>query len=262
LQLGWVSKPDVALLIGNMFSFLIGQRRAIKLTFVSSVEIAPMIYSVTLKPVRPIRFTAGQYIELTLPHTQADYRGVRRMFSIASQPDDEYIKLGLVTARPSSSFKAALLGLAPGTHIRATQVGGSFVLPKTSTGPIVMIAGGIGITPFRSMIAQLISRADKRQVTVFYAAKHETSLVYGGLLNRAREVLGTKVIPIISEPTSTWSGPKGMISYDFIDRYVDNMSGCVFYISGPNVMVSAIRRQLISGGVPGYRIKTDYFSGY
>ena len=262
LQLGWISKPDVALLVGNIFSFLVGQRRAIKLEFVSSTEIAPSIYSIVFKPVHPIRFKAGQYVELTLPHEHSDDRGIRRTFSIASRPGDQYIKLGLVTSNPSSTFKTALLALSPGTIIRATEVGGSFVMPADINEPVVMIAGGIGITPFRSMIEDLIARQEKRRVILFYAARQESSLVYGGLLNEARKQLGIMIVPIVTEPSGTWEGEKGYLDMKVIERYVGNVYEHTFYISGPNTMAMSFRDELRLVGVPSSRIKTDYFSGY
>jgi ferredoxin-NADP reductase len=262
LQLGWLSKPDVALLIGNIFSFIIGQRRAIRLEFVSSTEIAPSIFTLVFKPLKKVRFSAGQYIELTLPHPHADTRGVRRMFSIASRPGGEYIELGLVKAERSSTFKSALLALKTGAVVRATQVGGSFVLPRSTTQPIVMIAGGIGITPFRSMIDDALARGEKRQILLFYAVRTEDALVYGALLNRARQELALKIIPIVAEPGDTWTGEKGMLNTTVIERYVADVNNQTYYISGPNVMVQAIRGQLRAKGISPARIKTDYFSGY
>ncbi|TAL14094.1 hypothetical protein EPN95_03755 [Patescibacteria group bacterium] len=262
LQIGWISKPDVALLVGNVFSFLVGQRRAIKLEFVSSTEITPSIYSIVFKPVHPIRFRAGQYIELTLPHDHPDDRGIRRTFSIASRPSDQYIKLGLVTANPSSTFKTALLNLTPGTVVRATEVGGSFVLPANTNEPIVMIAGGIGITPFRSMIDDLIAKQEKRPIVLFYAARREDLLVYGGLLNEARKQLGIMIVPIVTEPGPTWAGEKGYLDMKTIERYVGNVYDHTFYISGPNAMALSFRDELRLAGVTAGHIKTDYFSGY
>lgn len=262
LQLGWISKPDVALLVGNAFSFLMGQRRAIKLEFVSATEITPSIYSIILRPVHPLRFKAGQYIELTLPHTHSDDRGIRRTFSIASRPSDGHISLGLVVADPSSTFKASLLKLEKGTIIRATEVGGSFVLPQNIEQPIVMIAGGIGITPFRSMIDDLLARQEKRPIILFYATRQENLLVYGDLLNQARQQLGLIVVPIVSQPTISWTGERGILDMSVIERYVKNIYGNTYYISGPNAMALSFREQLKSAGIDNWHIKTDYFSGY
>lgn len=262
LQLGWISKPDVALLVGNVFSFLLGQRRAIKLEFVSAIEIAPSIYSIVFKPLHSLRFKAGQYVELTLPHDNADDRGIRRTFSIASRPGADTITLGLMTANPSSTFKVSLLALKPGTIVRATQIGGSFVLPRNIEEPIIMIAGGIGITPFRAMIDDLLARQEKRPIILFYAARRENLLVYGGLLNQARQQLGINIIPIVTKPAKGWNGERGMLDMSVIGRYIQNVYDYTYYISGPNAMALSFREQLRTAGIENSHIKTDYFSGY
>jgi ferredoxin-NADP reductase len=262
LQLGWISKPDVALLFGNIFSFLSGQRRAIKLEFVSATEITQSMYTIVFKPVHTLHFKPGQYIELTLPHAHSDDRGIRRTFSIASRPGTDTITLGLMIASPSSSFKAMLLELAPGAIVRATQVGGSFVLPGNIEKPIVMIAGGIGITPFRSMIDDLLARQEKRPIVLFYAARREDLLVYGGLLNQARQQLGINIIPIVSKPARGWNGERGMLDMSVIRRYIKNVYDYTYYVSGPNSMALSFREQLRAAGIENSHIKTDYFSGY
>jgi ferredoxin-NADP reductase len=262
LQLGWISKPDVALLFGNIVSFLSGQRRAIKLEFVSATEITPSMYTIVFKPAHTIRFKAGQYIELTLPHAHPDDRGIRRTFSIASRPGADMITLGLMIANPSSTFKTTLLSLIPGTIVRATQVGGSFVLPGNIEKPIVMIAGGIGITPFRSMIDDLLARQEKRPIILFYAVRREDLLVYGGLLNQARQQLGINIIPIVSKPARAWNGEKGTLDMNVIGRYIQNIYDYTYYISGPNSMALSFREQLRTVGIKNSYIKTDYFSGY
>lgn len=262
LQIGWISKPDVALLVGNAFAFLLGQRRAIKLEFISATEITSSIYSIVLKPVHSLHFKSGQYIELTVPHDHADDRGIRRTFSIASKPGGDTIALGLVVAIQSSTFKIALLNLEPGTIIRATEVGGSFVLPRFIEQPIVMIAGGIGITPFRAMIDDLLAKQEKRPIILFYAVRQEHLLVYGDILNKARQQLGIRIVPIVNQPTSKWNGEKGLLDMSMIERYISNIYEYSYYISGPNTMALSFRKQLKTVGIKDRHIKTDYFSGY
>jgi ferredoxin-NADP reductase len=262
LQMGWISKPDVALLFGNLFTFLLGQRRAIKLEFISATEMAPSIYNIVFKLVHSLRFKPGQYIELTLPHKHSDDRGIRRTFSIASKPGNDHIEFGLVTADPSSTFKVALLGLAKGTIIRATEVGGSFVLPTNAVKPVVMIAGGIGITPFRSMLDDLLAKQEKRPIVLFYVVRQENLFVYASLLNQAHQQLGMTIVPIVSQPTRTWKGESGAIDISLIERYIKNIYNYTYYISGPNAMAQSFREQLRAAGIENHRIKTDYFSGY
>ncbi len=262
LHLGWLSKPDVAISIGNMFSFMLGARRSVKLSFIKAHQIAPTTYEVLLKPHHQYKFKPGQYIELTLPHDETDDRGIRRVFSIASRPGAEYIRLGLVVPESPSTFKRKLLSLGEGTQIHATQIGGSFVLPRNADRPLVLIAGGIGITPFRAMLDQMIENRDNRQVTLFYAIRRQDMAVYTDIIEQARRALGLRAVFVITEPTGDWQGERGRLSVDMMKRYVDNLTDSKIYISGPNAMVEDFRSELQMQGVMPFDIVTDYFSGY
>jgi len=262
LHLGWVSKPDVAISIGNVFAFMLGSRRVIKLKFAGEREIAPTIHEVLFQSDHALKFKPGQYIELTVPHRKPDDRGSRRVFSIASRPSAEYLRLGLISPDSQSTFKQALLGLAPGAEIQATQIGGSFVLSKSQRKPVVFIAGGIGITPFRAMIDELLERRDKRQITLFYAVKRQELAVYTDILQQATESLNFRAVLVVAEPPVGWTGESGRLSVQTMTNYVDNLQSSKIYISGPNAMVDNFRRDLQMYGVRPYDIVTDYFTGY
>ena len=262
LHLGWLSKPDVAISIGNAFAFVLGARRSIKLTVAGSREIAPKIHEVLFKPARALKFKPGQYIELTLPHHGTDDRGVRRTFSIASRPSAEYLRLGFVSPDLPSTFKQALISLQPGALVHATQIGGNFVLPKNVQKPIVLVAGGIGITPFRAMIDELIERGEKRQTTLFYTVRHQNLAVYTDIISQAISIVGLRLVLVVAEPTSGWTGESGRLSVETMKKYVGNLKSSKVYISGPNAMVEDFRRELQLYGVNPFNIVTDYFSGY
>ncbi|AMM18842.1 hypothetical protein AX769_00145 [Frondihabitans sp. PAMC 28766] len=139
---------ELALVIGNLLAFFAGQRGGIRLAFAGRRQLTPNTWELSFTPRRPVRFAAGQFMELSLPHAKADVRGQRRTFSIASGAQDhDVVRFGLTTSVPSSSFKTALLSLEPGTEIAATSVGGDFTLPLDSSRALLLVAGGIGITP-------------------------------------------------------------------------------------------------------------------
>jgi ferredoxin-NADP reductase/Na+-translocating ferredoxin:NAD+ oxidoreductase RnfD subunit len=262
LQLGWISKPDVSIAVGNVFSFLLGAKRNIKLTFTGLRQIAPTTYEVTLQPQHPLRFKPGQYIELTLPTKKPDDRGVRRVFSIVSRPGDQTIRLGMVIPENPSTFKRTLLNLQPGEILSATQVGGSFTLPTQTERPIVLIAGGIGITPFLSMLDDLISRSEKRSITLFYAVRRRDLVVHADLLQKAINLIGLHVVLVVAEPTQDWKGESGYLTVDTIQKYVKDLYDRKIYISGPNAMVDMFQGNLRQLGVRMADIVTDYFTGY
>ncbi len=262
-HLGWLSKPDAAILVGNVYAFMLGARRSISLTYAGTRELAPTTHEFLFKPTHKLRFKPGQYIELTLPHDNADDRGIRRVFSIASRPDAEYLRLGLVMPRTGhSTFKQTLVNLKPGTLVRATQIGGSFVLPYSRRKPLVFIAGGIGITPFRAMLDSLIEKGEKRQVTLFYAVRRQELAVYTDIISQAIRTVGLGVVVVVAEPQADWTGERGRLTVETIAKYVPDLIDSKIYISGPNAMVQDFQRDLIGYAISPFNIVTDYFTGY
>ncbi len=262
-HLGWISKPDVAILVGNVYAFMLGARRSISLKYAGTRELAPTVHEFLFKPTHALKFKPGQYIELTLPHSGADDRGTRRVFSIASRPGAEYLRLGLVMPEVDpSTFKQVMVGLKPGAVVRATQVGGSFVLPHNPRKPLVFVAGGIGITPFRAMLDELIEKNEKRPITLFYAVRRQEAAVYTDILSQAIRTIGLQVVIVVAEPQADWTGEAGRLTVDTIAKYVPDLPDSRVYISGPNAMVQDFRRDLSSYNVSPMDIVTDYFTGY
>ena len=114
-----------------------------------------------------VRFRPGQWIELHVPHSAADARGSRRVFSLATPPDHaDGVAVAFRLTDAPSSFKQALSALPEGGLVRATGVGGDFLLPRDPTVPLLLVAGGIGITPFVSQLAALARTREQRDVVV------------------------------------------------------------------------------------------------
>ena len=148
--------PELALVIGNVVAFLLGQRRGIELTLTERRKLGPTTAEFVFESDDPLNFRPGQFMEITVPHRRADSRGIRRVFSITSaDPAKRTVSFGIkIPVDGSSSFKRTFADLAPGSRIQATTVGGDFVLPDDSTEPLLLVAGGIGITPFISHLAE------------------------------------------------------------------------------------------------------------
>ena len=119
------------------------------------VDETPVIRTFFFKSERPLRYVAGQFIELTLPHADPDDRGTRRWFTLSSAPSHELISITTKHAEKPSTFKQKLWSLEPGDTVDISEPMGDFVLPKDSTQPLVWIAGGLGITPFHSIVQWL-----------------------------------------------------------------------------------------------------------
>ncbi len=256
------SSPEIALVVGNVVAFFFGQRRAIRMEYLGKRELSPTTWELSFQPSRPVRFLPGQYMELTIPHRRADFRGSRRYFSIASAPTtDGPITFAITVPSKSSSFKRALLDLEPGAEVRGTGVGGDFALPRDVSEPLLLVAGGIGITPFASQLAHAHERGEQRDVTIVYATSTPGPLPYAELLEKtgARVVLFAPEAPT-PLPDGWVHGGTGRVTGDGIAATVPDAARRRAFVSGPPSLVNDIRRALRSQGVR--RIHTDYFSGY
>ena len=252
----------LALMIGNLLAFLVGQRRSIRLEYLGRSQLSPTSWEFSFKPRRPVSFDAGQFMELTVPHRAADIRGLRRTFSIASAPSNpDVVSFGLRTAERSSSFKSTLLALKPGHTVMATAIGGDFVLPRDPATPLLFVAGGIGITPFVSQLSQLASTGEKRDIVLVYSSTSATDIAY---LERV-DFDGTRILLVAPErPTDlpdNWhylgAGP---VTADLLLAAVPDARSRHAYVSGPPALVHDLKPALRRAGIR--RVKTDYFSGY
>jgi ferredoxin-NADP reductase len=192
-----------------------------------------------------------------------DLRGNRRTFSIESAPGDDEVKFVIKISERSSSFKKKLLGLKKGDHITAGHLAGDFVLPKDTSKKLVFIAGGIGITPFLSMVRHIIKTKQSRDIVLFYIVSQQSDFCYPGVWEIASQY-GVRVIPVLTgeETAPSWKGLRGRLSKETIAKEVPDYTKRRYYLSGPNALVNAYRSAVTSFGVRTTDIVTDYFSGY
>jgi ferredoxin-NADP reductase/Na+-translocating ferredoxin:NAD+ oxidoreductase RnfD subunit len=253
------STPENVLLIGNLFAYAVSPKFRLRLKLKERRQIADHIYEFVFTSNKKLNFKAGQYMDWTLPLRKLDARGNRRTFTIASSPTENDIRLGIKTYEPSSQFKQALLQMKPGYVMTAGQLAGDFTLPKDPAEKLVFIAGGIGVTPFRSMLKYLNDCSQKRDIVLFYSVAAADQIAYRDILESSATVvyvLGSKEIP------KNWHGETGFITPEMINKYVPDYADRRFYISGPPVMVDNYRRLLRTQGVLRRNIVTDHFSGY
>lgn len=253
---------ELALVVGNLAAFAVGQRRAVRLRLLGRKQLTPTSYELEFRAGRPVRFAAGQYMELSLPHAKADVRGQRRVFSIASGgAAPGVVTFGLKTAVPSSSFKTALLDLEPGAEISATSVGGDFTLPRDASRKLLLVAGGIGITPFMSHLHSLAAARDDRDVVLIYSVPSVDEIAYRDEL----AALGTKVVVLSPDaagilPDGWVHAGKGPLTQALLEAHVPDAAARYGYVSGAPRMIHPVRNVLRRAGVR--RVTTDAFSGY
>jgi ferredoxin-NADP reductase len=203
-------------------------------------------------------------MEWTLGHQDPDVRGNRRYFTMASSPTEQNLRLGVKFSKDSSSYKKAMLRLDRNAEITATQITGDFTLPSDPNQPCVFLAGGIGITPFRSMIKYLLDTRQRRPITIFYTARTVDDIVYKDLFDRAEKELGTKVIYTLTDKTNiplSWKGNVGHLTPEMIIKQAPGNRSALFYLSGSRSMVEEFKDSLHKAGIPASQIVTDYFAG-
>jgi ferredoxin-NADP reductase len=147
----------------------------------------------------------------------------------------------------------------------ASQLAGDFVLPRNKRAKLAFMAGGIGITPFRSMVRALLDQNEMREITVLYSNRTAQEVVYADVLEEARERLGIKTVYTLTDANSvplSWKGETGRVDAEMIAKTVPDYRERTFYLSGPRSLVVGFEEVLRGIGVPKSRIKTDFFPGF
>jgi ferredoxin-NADP reductase len=246
------STPEIALVVGNIFSYLVSPKYKLRLTLKEKIRLNKNSWEFVFTPDRKFGFLPGQYMEWTLPHRRPDARGNRRTFTIASSPTEKQVRLGVKTYKPSSTYKTALLNMQKGNSLIAGEIGGGFTFPADTHEKLLLVAGGIGITPFRSMLKYMIDTNENRDIVLLYVVSGRSDVVYQSVLEAA-EKLGVHVVPII--------GSKGATA-DNIRKFAPDFAQRKIMISGPNAMIRTWRNLLLDSGASTRHITTDYFPGY
>ena len=211
------------------------------------------------------QFRAGQSVDITLlnpPETDAE--GNTRAFSIASAPFDA--DLMIATRMRDTAFKRVLRNATLGLQVKIEGPSGSFVLHRKAEKPAVFLAGGIGITPFFSIIRQDAHENAPHKLYLFYSNRRpEDAAFLDELLEAAKQNPNFHLIATMTEMDKShrpWNGETGFINSEMIARHLPSLRGPIYYLAGPPAMVAAMRRTLIDARVDEDDIRTEEFSGY
>ena len=262
IDLGGVSLgQERALLIGNLVAFCFAARSAVRLRFTGRAELTPTVRELTFQAARRLRFVPGQYLELEVPHAHADARGTRREFSIVSAPRElPALRIAFREGGgPQSSYKRALAAASPGDVLAVTGVWGDFVLPGRSSSPVLMVAAGIGVTPFVSQLTDLGDAARERDIVLVYVASEAAELAF-------RPELEASGVPVVvftrDEPADLprhWRWARGVrLDADGLLQMVPDIHARHAYVSGPPGLIADLAPALERAR----SITTDAFSGY
>lgn len=251
----FISYPlEVSLLIGNIFAFLVNKSFRQVLVLKKKEKLSKDVTGFWFEPFKKFDFKPGQFLEWTLSHPKPDNKGIRRFFTIASSPTENLILLATKFYAKPSTFKQALSKMEVGDEIIALDLGGEFTLPEKLDTKLVLIAGGIGITPFRAQIKYMIDNRENRDIVLLHSNKIKEDIVFEDVFKKAGQ-FGVKTVYINTDED-------GYIDERKIKEKVPDWKDRMFYISGPEPMVEAFEKFLYKMGVSRNQIKRDYFSGY
>lgn len=250
-----------ALLIGNLLAFVFTFRTAVQLRLRSREFVTPSVQELTFVANRPLKFVPGQYLELEVPHARPDARGTRREFSIVSAPGDA--PLVQIAYRDGgqqhpSSYKRALAAAEPGAELQVTGVWGDFVLPSNDE-PLLLVAAGVGITPFVSQLRDGQQRGVSRDIVLVYVASSADELAFRDRLAEtgARVVVFTPDEPLDMPANWSWGGG-ARLSEASLRASVPDITSRHAFISGPPSLIAALDPALAEAK----SVTTDAFAGY
>lgn len=257
--------PELALLVGNVFAYVVSSKEKLVLKLEQRIRQTPSVYDFVFKPAKPLLFRPGQYMEWTLSHKNSDNRGIRRYFTIASSPTEPELIIGVKFYDPGSTFKKTLAQLQAGGTVVAAQLAGDFVLPNDPRQKLVFIAGGIGITPFRSMLKYLLDTNQARPITLLYSNRSADEIAYKDLFDQAKKNLGINVFYTLTDVETVPAGGNfqtGHFTKEFIAQNVPDFLQSTYMLSGPRAMILGFENTLNELGIPKKQIKTDFFPGF
>lgn len=256
--------PEIALCLGNVFSYFLNPNYRLALNLKWKKQVSPDTVVFAFDKTKDFKFIPGQYMEWTLPHKNSDSRGNRRYFSISSSPTEDEISLTVKFYNPSSSYKKELINIDSQKQIIAAQVAGDFTLPENLKVPLVFIAGGVGIAPFRSMIQYIVDKNLIVDIILLYTNRTKEDILFADIFEKAK-LNGVKTIYNLTDKDhlpADWQGSSGYISKESVSQLIPDFSKRKFYLSGPQLMVQRFEETLLSSGVGRGNIKTDFFPGY
>lgn len=235
----------------------------IKLTKSEEVAEGTMAFHFT----RPdgFDFQAGQSMDITLidpPETDAE--GDVRTFTIASSPFED--QLMIATRMRDTAFKRTLRKASPGFKVNMKGPDGSLTLRTNATRPVVFLTGGIGITPFLSMIRQAVKDKLHREIYLIDSNHSPEDAPFLQLLqDLAAEQPHIHFIPTMTKlksSYSTWLGETGKVDAAMLSRHLPYGVKPIYYIAGPPAMVAAMHKLLLAAKVEKEDIHSEDFSGY
>jgi ferredoxin-NADP reductase len=229
------------------------------------VEVAEGTIAFHFEKPAGFDFKPGQSADLTLPNPpETDAEGNVRTFSIASAPFED--QLMFATRMRDTAFKRSLKKMPLGTVVKMDSAMGSFTLHKNSAKPGVFLAGGIGVTPFSSIVRQADHDRAPHKLYLFYSNRRPEDAPFVEVLQNLEKTNPQfRFIATMTEmrrSKKTWNGETGRIDQELLSKYLNELRGPIYYVAGPPALVGGMRKMLVASGVDEDDIRSDEFSGY
>lgn len=228
-------------------------------------EIAERTIACRLEKPPGFMFKPGQFIEVALlnpPETDAE--GNSRAFSIASAPQEDFLLVA--TRLRDSAFKRVLSHTSPGTQVKIDGPFGDLRLHNDSSRAAILLCGGIGITPFRSIILNATQNKLPHRIFLFYSNRRpEDAPFLEELQALEKQNPNFKLIACMTEMEKSrrrWDGESGKISRDMIEKHLGGLPSAIYYVTGPPGFVAGMRAMLEDFEVDDDNIRTEEFGGY
>ncbi len=211
------------------------------------------------------QFQAGQFVDLTLIHPpETDAEGNIRSFTIASAPFEP--DLMIATRLRDTAFKRVLKNMSAGSEIQVEGPSGSFTLHPDAARPAVFLTGGIGITPFLSILRQAARDQLAHRLFLFYSNRRPEDAAF---LKELQEMEKTcpnyRLLATMTQAAKSrqpWPGEQGYINKETVMKFVPDLAAPIFYIAGPPEMVKGMKDMLKNAGIKASNIRSEDFAGY
>jgi len=209
-----------------------------------------------------VEFRAGQYfwVELVDPPYE-DEKGARRHISVVTSPTERGV-LGLCTRIRDSAFKRSLVELEVGAEVEVEEPKGDFKLPEDAERHYVFIAGGIGITVFRSMLRYIADTGEPYKVTLVYSNRDRESTAFLDELTELEQTIPDFKLIATMTGDPEWEGESRKVDADFLRDHLGDLNSHTYLLAGPPPMVEGVVEELTRAGVPESQVLPDRFSGY
>jgi ferredoxin-NADP reductase len=207
-------------------------------------------------------YRPGAYFWVELPDRgHQDEKGLRRHISLVTSPTDVGV-VGLATRLRDSAFKQTLAELEVGDAVEVEEPKGSFLLPEDTSVEYVFLAGGIGITVFRSMLRYIAARQLPYRITLVYSNRDRESTPFFDELGELEERIEGLGVVLTMTDDPGWEGETRHIDAEMLREHLGDLDGRAFFVAGPPGMAQGVEEALLEAGVPEERVQTDSFSGY